>query len=67
MRVERTKEGEPTGVFVYDNILSEKMRENGLPVPAVSAILMVWWRWSPSARFSYRWQDNSIPDFRQWL
>jgi hypothetical protein len=41
VRVERTADGEPAGVLVYDNVLSERMRENGLAVPAVSAVLMV--------------------------
>lgn len=41
LRVERNANGEPVSLMVYDHVLSEKMRENGLPVPAVSACLLV--------------------------
>lgn len=39
VRIERDAQGEPVAVFVFDPVISDLMRENGRPVPAVSATL----------------------------
>ena len=40
VRIERDAQGQPTAVLVFDPVLSDQMREGGLPVPAVAAHLL---------------------------